>query len=478
MRGRQRLYNTIYPGYIRPYQGVNNRIVKRKEDEEQSQSSNQAREYQQETQKEYAQYPKNQFPNGEHVAIDYSKPNVNIAQIITDFKNTTNAIGAPEEISNEVFSYLQLVDSQSKKSNPSRQIIQSNLKNASQILDGYITETLNKPSKVVENWIEALFLQSIDYKGNPSEINPDFQIQLPEKTANAENEPTQEIQETEIKPSYISLETEHQSEENNQNNNSKSGIYIPQDKQLKRMFLQAKKFAEIDNPEKALNSFKQTLEYAKKIDDTQAQGMVYYEVGKLYDKNDVLPEAVISYNKAIETSQDNNIKARSHLSMAQIYDDVVEFEPAVDHYFAAISFAGESDNLNAQTKALTSLANMYSNRYDKKNTFEYVSLATDIAKETGNDKIIASVYKKSADMSSKLEENPKALDFYKESTRYYSKAQLPENVVQNYQQASDIMLKLGDKTKAKTLLQKAYIKSQTIENSSLSSQIAQQLAKL
>ena len=186
----------------------------------------------------------------------------------------------------------------------------------------------------------------------------------------------------------------------------------------------------------------------------------------------------MSYNKAIETTQDNNIKARSHLSMAQIYDDVVEFEPAVDHYFAAISFAGESDNLNAQTKALTGLARMYSNRYDKENTFEYISLATDLAKETNNNKLIGNVYKKSANLSKQLEESPRALDYYKESTRYYTKAQLPENVIQNYQEAADIMLKLGDRTKAKTLLQKAYIKSQNIESSTLATEIAQKLTSL
>ncbi len=475
------MYNTIYPGYIRPYQGVNNRIVKRKEDEEESQSSNQAREYQQEYNKEFNTnntYQRNHFPNGEQVAIDYSKPGVNIAQIITDFKNTTNAIGAPEDVTTEVYSYLQLVDSQSKKSNPNKQIIQSNLKNASQVLDEYITETLNKPSKVVGNWIDALFLQKINYKADPQEINPEFQIQLPEKSVKAVEQQQQETVETSETLAYTTLETEQEQQQNNQDNPSKSNVYIPEDKQLRRMFIQAKKFAEIDNPEKAINSFKQTLEYAKKIDDTQAQGMVYYEVGKLYDKNDVLPEAVMSYNKAIETTPDNNIKARSHLSMAKIYDDVVEFEPAMDHYYAAISFAGESENLNAQTNALTGIASMYSNRYDKNNTFDYISLATDMAKETNNDKVIATVFKKSAAMSLQLEENPKALDFYKESTKYYTKAQLTENIIQNYQDAADIMLKLGDKAKARTLLQKAYIKSQNIENSALANEIAQKLSSI
>lgn len=474
------MYNTIYPNaYIKPYQGVNNRIVKRKEDEEQSQSSNQPRE----NQKVPNNYSRNQFPNGEQVAIDYSKSTINIAQILADFHNTTSAIGAPDEVTNEVHSYLKLIETQAEKPNPNKQIIKSNLKNASQVLDGYITEalstteSLNKPSKVVENWIDTLFLQNVIYKADPTDINPEFRVQLPEKKA-------QEIEEiisddssefvtgaaAEIVAEEPLIETQAESKN--------SGIYVPEDKQLRRMFVQAKKYAAIDNPEKALNSFKQTLDYAKKVDDSQAQSIIYYEVAKIYDNNDCLPEAIKSYNKAIEKTEDNNIKARSHIAMGQIYDDVVQFEPAVDHYFAGISFAGESENLNAQTKALTNLANLYCNRYDKKNTSEYINLATDMAKETKNDKVIASVYGKAADMNERLEENPKALQYYKESTKYYSKAELDENVVQNYQSASDIMIKLGDKTKAKTLLQKAYIKGQSIDNPTLLSEIAKKLTQI
>ena len=44
-------------------------------------------------------------------------------------------------------------------------IIVSNLKIAADILDGYITETLNKPSKVVKDWIDALLLQNVDFTG-------------------------------------------------------------------------------------------------------------------------------------------------------------------------------------------------------------------------------------------------------------------------------------------------------------------------
>lgn len=472
------MYNTIYPGYIKPYQTGNNRqIVNPKQDEEQSQSSSNAKN-QRETYTETKNYPRNQFPNGEQVTIDYSKSKVNIAQIITDFKNTAKAIGTPEDISNEVMSYLDLIETQAQKDEPNKKIIQSNLKNASQILDNYITEALQKPSKVVENWIDALFLQNIDYKADSKALNPEFKVQIPnKKTKDEKDEQNDETDDNED-------ESESQTDEKQVISSStptskpKTSIYIPEDTQLRKLFIQAKKYAEINYPQKALTAFKTTLAYAKEIEDTKAQSMVYYEVAKVYDKNDYLKEALKSYNKAIETTQDENIKIKSHMSMAQIYDDAVEFEPAIDHYFAAISFAGESENLNAQTKALSNLANMFCNRYDKQNTFSYIELATRMAQETQDNKTIGAVYSKSADLSEKLNEDFKALQYYRESTRYYAKTDSVKNIVKNYKKAAEIMLELGDTHKARKLFEKAYKKSHSLDDNDLKTEIATQLSLL
>ena len=48
------------------------------------------------------------------------------------------------------------------------------------MLDKYISETLNKESKVVQNWLDALFLQRINYSYNEEEINPNFLVKFPE----------------------------------------------------------------------------------------------------------------------------------------------------------------------------------------------------------------------------------------------------------------------------------------------------------
>ena len=103
---------------------------------------------------------------------------VNIAQILKDFRNTIKAIATPKDIEENVNHYLQIVEQQVREANPQVSLIQSNLKIAASLLDKYISETLNKESKVVQNWLDALFLQKINYSYNEEEINPTFLVKV------------------------------------------------------------------------------------------------------------------------------------------------------------------------------------------------------------------------------------------------------------------------------------------------------------
>ncbi|MCD7780063.1 MAG: hypothetical protein LUH05_05265 [Candidatus Gastranaerophilales bacterium] len=453
------MYNSIYPAYAKSYFGLNNRAITKKQDEEKSSHSSQSAENN--TQKEKQQTQNNSyFPNGEKVAVDYTKRKIGIDQVLSDFKNTTNAIGAPDEIKSEVASYLSLIESQSGKENPNKQIIQSNLKNASQILDEYITNTLKKPSKVVENWVDALFLQQIDYKSEKKETP-----QIVQTSVKAEiTEPSEHLEE---ETSLTQSQTQAQ-----------QGIYIPSDPQLKRMFIQAKKYAAIEDNEKALYAFQNTKDYADEIGDTQTGAMIYYEEGRLYDGFNRIEDALYSYNQAALQSEDNNVKAKAHLSMGKIYDNYVKFEPAVNHYSAAASFAGEADNLKLQTQALSDLAQIHTERYDKDNAYMFMDMASVIAEETNESKVKGIISSKSAKMCEKLGDNAKALNLYGSSSQSFTEAEDNENLAKNYRSAADIMFKYGNSAKAKKLLSKAYIAAQQTDNSELKMQITQELAGL
>ena len=452
------MYNSIYPGYVNFYQGVNKRQITRKGEEEKNPQSSQSAENTQQQEKKQAN-GNAYFPNGEKVAIDYTKKQIGIDQVLADFRNTTNAIGAPDDVKQEVASYLSLIENQSRKDNPNAQIIQSNLKNASQILDEYITNTLKKPSKVV-----ALFLQKIDYKSSIPSAEKTF---LAEGTIHS----SPQIEDTSLTTESFVAEEKPQIETQN-------GVYVPSDPQLRRMFIQAKKYAAIDSNEKALYAFQTTMDYANEIGDEQTAAMIHYEEGRLYDGFNQIEDALYNYDRAAKQSEDTNIKARAHLSMGKIYDDYVKFEPAVDHYCAAVSFAGEADNIKLQTQALTDLAQIHTSRYDKENAFMFMDLASVTAEETGSEKVQGITYSKSAKMCEKLGERSKALSLYGSSAESFSRIDDNANLAKNYRSAAAVMMQYGNSAKAKKLLSKAYIVAQNTDDNELKKLITQELAAI
>ena len=465
------MYNSIYPNYANAYYGINNRQITRKRDEEKSsQSSNAAENNPQEERKSSSNNNQNtHFPNGEKVAIDYTRRKIGIDQVLSDFRNTANAIGAPDNIKAEVASYLTLIESQAQKESPNPQIIQSNLKNASQILDEYITKTLKKPSKVVENWVDALFLQQIDYK---SELLANAAAPVEEQP---KEETTEEIVEEQDVLQGEVVEEVIVEEQEPPKPQVKNGVYVPEDPELRRMFIQAKKYAAIDNKEQALYSFQNTMEYAEDIGDIQTCAMINYEEGRIYDDFNQVEDALYCYHQATQQSSDNNLKARAHLSMGKIYDDYVNFAPAVDHFCSAVSFAGEADNQILQTQALTDLAQVHTDRYDKENAIKFMDMSTIVANETNNGKVKGITYSRNAKMSEKLGEKVRALNMYSNSAQSFHKIEDNENLAKNYRSAAEIMLQYGNTAKAKRLLSKAYIAAQQTSNSELKKLISQDL---
>lgn len=460
------MYNSIYPVNIKPYVPPQNKKQVGASGEETSQNAalhRENRDIYQSSKENKDTYKRQEYPNGQKSQIDYSKNKVNIAQIITDFRATEKAIGTPDEVLEKVESYLSLAEKESLEGSPNKKIIQTNLKNASTILDDFISKTLNKESNVVNNWIDALFLQQVDYKSDPNSINPDFLVKLPGKDnskalAIAEKNKAEQTKAETSQTTPAQTETAPAALENSAAATSpikESKVYIPQDPELKKSFIQGKKYAAINDSEKALAAFGVALSQANDLNDRQAASMVCYEIGQIYDKADNLEEALKYYNQTLENTADNNLKARAYYSMAQIYNDAVYFEPAMNHYYAAISCAGETENFNAQSKALTDIAQMYAERYDKNNAITYMSVAKNIAAETKDNKTLGAIYSKSGDTLKMLEENVSALNDYKESARFYEQAQSPAKVAKNYEKAAFIMIKLGNTSKADSLFAKA-----------------------
>ena len=431
----------------RPYINPDRRGGVKRREEEATQNTQQEQEagqtnqnskskglnYVEQNQYQYQQNPQHQnpvpYPNEVATALAQRNPNINIAQILKDFKNTAAAIGTPDELKEEVNGYIELIEKQIVKENPNTRLIKSNLKNASSILDGFISKTLNKDSKVVENWVDALFLQQIDFKYDENDINADFLVKFPEDTPPVEEQ-------AEAAP------------EEPQN------PMIPQDQELKKLFIQAKKMSYANKPKEAILAFKNALDRAEEVDDKETQSKIYLEVGKIYDDHDYLAQALKSYNESVKKTRDCNVKTRAHYSMAEIYNDVNKIDPAIDHYFSTVSFAGEAENLTIQSRSLTKIGNIYTDMYEK-DAFTYFEVADTIADETDNSKIKGFVSSSLGKAYDRFGDSPEALKAYSRAVKNYMDADSPQRVAQNYLNAAEIMLECKNEEKAKGLLEKA-----------------------
>ena len=418
---------------------------------------------------------------------------INIAQILKDFKNTIKAIATPPEIEEQVAKYLQTVQEQVQSEHPQVNLIQSNLKIAASLLDRYISETLNKDSKVVQNWLDALFLQRIDYSYNENDINPSFLVKFPEddkkpeqETKNeAVEEPVEENQAedsdfpqevVEIEPEHLTLEEEFTQAQKTISQKPNITI-VPQDTRLKSLFVEAKKHAFNNNPQKAMAMFREAFNRAAEINDSETQSRICLEIGKIYDDNDHFVQALNSYNKSLQYTTDVNVKSRAHFSMAQIYDDVNEVEPALQHYFTSISYAGKSDDLIGQSDSLTRMANILTDKYDEV-AFDYYDTARKLIEQTTDLTMKGYVLSNTADACVQFRKKDKALKYYAEAVKNYEKTNSAEEIAQNYKAAAELMISFNSPNKAKSLLKKALINAVRTTNEDLIAEVNMLLSSI
>ncbi|MFA7659138.1 MAG: tetratricopeptide repeat protein [Candidatus Gastranaerophilaceae bacterium] len=464
-------YNTMSVTSYKPYLITNNGgFVKKKEDEESSQSARSSQPDNEQTQvnqngRKTIEQQLKESKDSHQLATASRDANlknatINIAQIIKDFKNTSKAIGASPELTEEVNVYLSLVEKQVIKPNPDTKLVRSNLKNASSLLDNYISETLQRPSKVVENWIEALFLQQINYKFNEEEINPHFLVKFPNVKKEEDEDSDSSVEDCE-----------------GEEGEAKPSINVPKDARLKSLFLQAKKYAYANNSKKSMELFQEALKRAIEVSDSETESKILYEIGKIYDKNDYLVQALSSYHRSLTATQDLNVKTKAHYSMAQIYDDVAQFTPAIDHYMSSISYAGENENLTAQSTSLTKIGNIYSDEY-KKEAFDFLLEAELIATESKNPKTKGYVSSNIANAYNRFNEPQNALKFYSNAVKEYQDVDDSQKVAINYKRAAEVMKDFNNHSKAKSLMQKALAKARQTDDVQLMKEIHESLGMI
>jgi len=452
--------NGIYPVNFYPYNiQISKKPPVKKVDSEPEQKK---------TPRDNADFKDRESSSGYKQSINYSNGKVNINQIVVDFKSTLKAIGTSKEVNEEVETYLKLVELQSVKENPSPKIIKSNLINAAGILDAYIAETLNKPSDVVKNWIDALLLQKVEYKSDKtaennllSEISP--QHGRSEKSGQLTNTDT-----VQKRTDSSALQKNDFISKNNR----------PEDVKLQELYKKAEKIADSGDFDKALSVYEKLIPFSQKIKNTGIETKLYMDKAYIHDESGDYINALDSYNKAAIVAfnaGNQGIQAQAHYNMASIYDDFGKLDAALAHYYESLSLDGQVENLKGQSITLNDVGSVFASQYDYKQALNHFKVGFSLTKETGDDKGKACILSNTAGVFRDLGHDDKAVKYYRDSIKLDTKIGNVEGYAKSFEQAADIMIRNNYFEKAENLYKKSLIAAQKIGDQSWSARILDKL---
>ncbi len=522
---KKKVSNSIYTSAYRPYlPQINHRKITEQTQEEFSESTRgkqkaiqeyrnlpkqtpQQYQYQSQYQPQYQpqyQNPKqpyqynynnlnqNQQNQGRQTpAVKNIVKSMNIQQILIDFKSTINAIGASEDVEEEINGYLDLIDKQTQKENPNKKVIISNLKVCANLLDNYISETLNKPSKVVKDWVEALLMQPIDYRadktltkgafetitGEPPQTAKLAQKKIAQKEANSVK--NQSVEAVQSQADEINIAEENNSIE--ENNISTQEVSITEnaknvsktDVEINNIILEADNIIN-KNPDSAMSLYSEAFKLAQKEDNKNLMAKIYSRIGILQNNTNNLIGALDCLNASTLLAYEcgeTELMAENHAQMGKIYDEKGLFEPAFNHYHRSVALNGELENLDKQTETLTQVGDMFSERYFANEALGYYDLALDMAKENKNYENASNIFRHCAKTNENSGQLEQAMKNLKNAAAISNNINDDSEVASIYEQAGDMMKKMGHIKKAADLYKKAYRLAQKLDNEEMQNNI-------
>ncbi|MCQ2958072.1 MAG: hypothetical protein MJ180_04110 [Candidatus Gastranaerophilales bacterium] len=387
---------------------------------------------------------------------NYKPATINIKQVLIDFHSTLNAIGASEEVEEEVKTYLSLVENQSKKDKPNKKMIISDLKIAADVLDAYITDALNKPSKVVKDWVDALLLQNIDFKSDESITKGAFESITGEQSQTAKvaekrlaEKALGANKEIEAKEEVITDTFEIQEEPIQEQ--------IQQNSQIDELILIATN-KDVSSKE-ALKSLSEAFTIAQKEENKPAIAKIYFEIAKIQNKENNLPQALDCLHASTVlayTLNDNNLKTKTHKTMGKIYDDAGLTDVALSHYFTSLGFDGELDDTDNQADTLISVGKIHSSEYAKDDAIDCFKDALELAKVKKNVSIMGNVFYNTGKTFKQSGENDSALKNFKQAAILSQKSGDNGSLATVYEEAADLMSDMSFANRAVDLYKKSY----------------------
>jgi len=298
-------------------------------------------------------------------AVQFS-PNQKIPldAVIGDFKNTMSALGADDQTRSEVTAYLNVVRLQGAKDQPEVPYIKQTLRTAANSLDQFIGKALGQPSKVVKEWVDALLMQNIDYKADPTKA-PDTE----QHQAQAKENP------------FTSMDNAPDDASANSKAEKVATVALSTKTQVKSLIEDAKTAQQAGKGTEADQKLTEALDLLKDANRPDWEGKVWRMRGRLADQSGQWEQAVNAYQQAASSFENAKLSQRQAQCLqasASILEEHGQLEQAKAAYQQVVTLDRQFGAPDDQVRSLNDLASVMLRQGNSADAVQTLQQATGI----------------------------------------------------------------------------------------------------
>ena len=447
---------------------------------------------------------------------------INISDIIKDFKGTMTQLGIPKAVGMSIMEDLKNIHVQASTETPSISQIQNNLYKAAAKVDDFVSETIGKESQVVKQWVDALLFQKINYYADDPLSQDVIDKALAEKqqtiltnndNSNSNNNNTgidqqktsvnklARIADIDLAPQEATLKTSISIEVNdpkafitdktdlpdNVNINipepninkdfsikidSQGNIKYTKDRAevletAKQLYLKAKDLYNRDSIAEAEKVYTELLPIVEGLQHKKMTATTHTKLAEISDQNNDYNTALKHYHEAIKLAtelENDKMLAKLHYNVGSIYDDLNLPDQAMKHYHASLSFDGELDNLDGQAITLNNIAMIYSadQKYDQ--ALDCYNVAYSIVSELNDSNAKAHILSNIGSLFKSQNDTNNALEYYRRSLKLDQNNNNIADSTTTLVQIGDIYDLTGQNDRAQKCYNKALFNARQLQN--------------
>lgn len=174
-------------------------------------------------------------------------------------------------------------------------------------------------------------------------------------------------------------------------------------------------------PEKAVDYARRGLELSLKEKDDPMTATLYRNLGVAYYMWNKHDTAVTYLDQARELAlkiKDERLESRIYVAMANIFQVTSRYHEAVANYLKALPYVEQEGNLPGLGLMYSNIAGAYHKIRNRRQALKYYSMAEDIARETGDQQVLASVLVFRAEEAMETDKE-KAVEYARRSADIY-----------------------------------------------------------